>query len=431
MWFGGEDLMLGRPWYHEQLTLASAQREGWSVGAAADLAWYARRIDDYLYNPLWRLGGRWRRHSVRLVGPLLKNLHFDDLSTNEQVVRLWQRYTSGTAAAVIFAWKRDDIPAARNAIGVSLHAMQDFYSHSNWVDEPERRVAGWPELSVAARNGQGLWTGSFEWAPTAGTRPHGALRFGPAWAHSPGSDVHPARLLGSSWLAQLVRAEPGIALDSRWQSRVGLRERGVTDVSGDELFSVALRLARNTGAAWLSRLGEVMTSVGGGDFWRRVSLGHSYLSACRRQFEDPSQLPFAFPAFGAYPPVEDEGRDQTCLRLLLRSADRGNMAARAEVRVSGGGRSWPVQRSDRATSRLRSAGLHLLGPGPAPIDRIEVRAPVSWVLQSADALSFTRGEYVSVVDLNPGRQLDRVLAADEWFPISLHASEPVRVRLVF
>lgn len=380
---------------------------------------------------MWRLGARSRWRSARSAGPLLKTLHFDDLPNNEQVVRLWQRYTSGTAAAVIFAWKRDDIPAARNAIGLSLHAMQDFYSHSNWVDEPDRRAVAWPDLSVDARNDQHLWTGSFERAPAAGRRPHGALRFGPAWRHRSVSAIqHPARVLGLSWLTQLVRAEPGIALDTRWQSRLGVRERGVTDATGDELFSVALQLARTTGAAWLSRMGEMMNEVGGGEFWRRVGQGPPVPRARRRQFEDLTQLPFALAAIGSYPPEKDEGLNQTYLRLLLRSAGHLDLSTRIEVRISSGGEPWPVQRSNSGTVQLRCAGLHLLGPGPAPVDLIEVRASTSWFLESADVVTFSRGEYVSVVDLGRGR-LDRALAADEWFSIPLRALEPVRVRLVF
>ena len=59
--------------------------------------------------------------------------------------------------------------------------------------------------------------------------------------------VHPARILGLPVLAHLVRAEPGIALDTAWQAPLGARVRGVTDTTGQELFDAA-REARDESA---------------------------------------------------------------------------------------------------------------------------------------------------------------------------------------
>ena len=35
---------------------------------------------------------------------------------------------------------------AHNLLGVSLHANQDFYSHSNWIDDDDLRSRTWFEV---------------------------------------------------------------------------------------------------------------------------------------------------------------------------------------------------------------------------------------------------------------------------------------------
>jgi hypothetical protein len=86
---------------------------------------------------------------------------------------MWRRYTSGTLAGLIWAWQNKDVGAARNIVGASLHALEDFYSHSNWLDAPERRTKTYLDLSVADREKVPLFTGSYELPDHRGMLPHG------------------------------------------------------------------------------------------------------------------------------------------------------------------------------------------------------------------------------------------------------------------
>lgn len=201
--FGGEDLLSGSPWYHPAFTFAAASDQGFSEGAAASLAWHADYIDSYAYNPLFQLepliveavkgdaGAMdflgftdrklevndaaddcdgldcFNRYTASLaIHPDLVKLHFDDLAATDQyggdVDATWYRLFGGTIAGLLWAAEHEDVAAAHNVLGVSLHAVQDFYSHSSWVDEPERRGATWLDLEPAERIGETVRTGSYE-----------------------------------------------------------------------------------------------------------------------------------------------------------------------------------------------------------------------------------------------------------------------------
>ena len=64
----------------------------------------------------------------------LRKLHFDNLYGTAQVERYWRWLTANARAAIRVAAKDDDVMAALTVTGVLLHAGQDFYSHSNWVE---------------------------------------------------------------------------------------------------------------------------------------------------------------------------------------------------------------------------------------------------------------------------------------------------------
>jgi hypothetical protein len=180
--FGGEDplagavpdpnrpgrTMAGTGWYHELITREAARDAGtWSVPppnltgenaqligptAADALAWHADYLDSYLYSPLWWFGptsgGGWDRFVVAMMQrDDLAALHFDDLTSSAQVRSVWRRILGGTVAGLVWAAEHDGVGAARHVIGCGLHSIQDFYSHSNWVDAADRRSRTWFEAA--------------------------------------------------------------------------------------------------------------------------------------------------------------------------------------------------------------------------------------------------------------------------------------------
>ena len=64
----------------------------------------------------------------------LKHLHFDNLGDYDAVARYWGRLTANTRTAIAQAAIEGKTLEVIGLLGISLHAVQDFYSHSNWAE---------------------------------------------------------------------------------------------------------------------------------------------------------------------------------------------------------------------------------------------------------------------------------------------------------
>ena len=68
------------------------------------------------------------------ISESLDRLHFDNLTSTGQVDHYWQRFTVNSKIAFQDAARRKDSFRILVLLGMSLHAVQDFYTHSNWVE---------------------------------------------------------------------------------------------------------------------------------------------------------------------------------------------------------------------------------------------------------------------------------------------------------
>jgi hypothetical protein len=66
--------------------------------------------------------------------PELAWLHFDDLGSSADVRSYWGTLANNTKAAVEQAAREHNKLKVLALLGMSLHAVQDFYTHSNWVE---------------------------------------------------------------------------------------------------------------------------------------------------------------------------------------------------------------------------------------------------------------------------------------------------------
>lgn len=321
--FGSEGFLAPWPnpavWHHEGLTRDAAREAGWSRAAAADLAFHATYVDHYLLNPLWRLaGGRRRLRAAGWIRDDLETLHFDDLTTPEEVSLAWRRYLSGTLCALLWSAvaplpsagasaRRTRVACARGAIGLGLHAVQDFYSHSTWIDVPTRRTATWDEWSGSVTD---LRTGA---VTGDGVPRHGEIGLRPRVAH-PASVPLRAGFGTPSWLTGIG---DGINLDTRWQAPTGVAGRGGRQRLGldaGEAFEVAIALARRSSVQSLRAWGGAMKRAGLGDFWAEVidagdstdtgamRLPRQVRTAGALVLEDPRLRPHTFLATGQHAP---------------------------------------------------------------------------------------------------------------------------------
>jgi hypothetical protein len=126
---------------HQDMTRAAFQDEGFAPGSRViEIAQVSNWLVDYYSNRPSQLQPEFQRLKREL-----EHLHFDNLTTLAQVRNTWTRLTLNTHSAVLAA--AEDVQSAPNAaeryrrlvhlavvIGASLHPVQDFYSHSNWVE---------------------------------------------------------------------------------------------------------------------------------------------------------------------------------------------------------------------------------------------------------------------------------------------------------
>lgn len=142
---------------HADLTRDALMAEGFSP-SAADVGMVENWFVDYYTNPdknpysghaswtigLTRLGlprESWPDYWVEAA----RRLHFDaerrtlpmpNLSRTAGVEQEWQRLMFITRKWAQSVGRREDPYLLMAVVGMSLHAVQDFYTHSNWVEDP-------------------------------------------------------------------------------------------------------------------------------------------------------------------------------------------------------------------------------------------------------------------------------------------------------
>lgn len=329
--------------HHFALSWKAARKKGFSDAAAFSVAYHADMIDLFGYSPITYLQGldRVRPHYAIQVD-LIKNMHFDDLYSTPAVECAWKRYMYRTFAGLLWAAEKNDVAAAHLLLGVSFHALEDFYSHSIWVNEPARRNLTWFETSPEMRKNWTLWTGAYEHPEQHGIKHHGKIKFSCAvynnlpkvvldliktigcHALSPSSgndesfcnDIkacsegksltttlgHDFDLTkeGISLPDDVLFTEEGINLDAKWFAQNSVKTRGI-ELSGVEAFQTAYDLAQRTAEEWLDVLDDWMGKAGYASFWETVKKNGESEKIRESEWIDFNKFPFIFPMAGTYP----------------------------------------------------------------------------------------------------------------------------------
>ncbi|GHF50828.1 hypothetical protein HNQ07_002982 [Deinococcus metalli] len=111
-----------------------------------------------------------------------EKLHADNLFSPAAVTNYWDRYVTNARAAFHEAATRGDARQVVALLGMSLHSVQDFYSHSNWAElQPppsgvDYATLTWFDAPAARR--AGVKTGKASTSNAAGQTPHGGYSSG-------------------------------------------------------------------------------------------------------------------------------------------------------------------------------------------------------------------------------------------------------------
>ena len=211
-------------------------------------------------------------------------LHFDphdqnQMSTTAEVEAEWNRLQRGVTRALadaksLWALSRSSSGSPQqasdaalivlSALGISLHSLQDYYTHSNWVEPGDVEIADgpnwaaqgygrtptWYDVPKGVRDGANIYSGR-----SPGHRPHG------------GWNTDRNRHLGSGtnkdWAGRPLFVEAYVA--AYFASRQWVRAVR-SWLANEELWARAMQLAE--------RPGELQRDVRGGAFLMSLYAGH-------------------------------------------------------------------------------------------------------------------------------------------------------------
>lgn len=107
----------------------------------------------------------------------LERLHFDNLFTEVKVKNAWDNLAVNTQRAVQQAAREQNALKIVALFGISLHAVQDFYTHSNWAALHPGQGDGYSTLTwFDTTDRTGVYTGRYD---REGDQPeHGGYDFG-------------------------------------------------------------------------------------------------------------------------------------------------------------------------------------------------------------------------------------------------------------
>ncbi|HLY78402.1 MAG TPA: hypothetical protein VKQ70_03445 [Caulobacteraceae bacterium] len=108
---------------HANITEQAMAIAGYNLGAA-NVAQVENWLTDYYTSSPTRSGDKCD----------YEKLHFDDVFSDADVDAYWKTLLRNTRAAAAKAKADNDPIELYTVIGVSLHVVQDFYAHSNWVE---------------------------------------------------------------------------------------------------------------------------------------------------------------------------------------------------------------------------------------------------------------------------------------------------------
>ena len=202
----------------------------------------------------------------------LAKLHFDNLFTSKEVSWYWARLSENTIAAAKQAALDNDTHRMLTILAISMHAVQDFYSHSNWCSTHSRPASGYSTatfLSAGIPANAELFTGfydSMSMIQPAGRPSHGGYNEGlnrdsqvrPGW-----DEAYVFAFAASwEWVAKL-KEEVATVNPNFWEAvkNFSLNEQDLTKLDNDAKAAYRISL-------WIA-------ASGADGHWKGNRSGHS------------------------------------------------------------------------------------------------------------------------------------------------------------
>jgi hypothetical protein len=334
---------------------ASMTARGDAIGAALQgVKLESAQLQQFIKQPP---GGLQKLDTATVQKDIVQKIFLERPPRNAVELQM-RRYLSGTLAGLVYAAEKNDVGLAHQIIGTSLHAIQDFYSHSNWIDEPARRNKTYFDMATSEWATLGtfsLFTGTYETPTQLGAASHGKYLFACSVMNQPGIrnlldigcgafspiandpiclEFKECRSTGRPVSGTTVTvpglpqatipnnllylAPPGINLDSTWMAEIGARQRNL--VAGEQnarpdalptaraAYDTAEALATKATEQWLRRLELAMGRLGHSGFWSSVKSQNSIAKSNQALYLAQKQNGYQDPGPGATTPWENMSR---------------------------------------------------------------------------------------------------------------------------
>jgi hypothetical protein len=219
-------------WWHALVTQEAAEANGYSADARQ-----AMQVENYLVDVYAALGINDVENAIGLSikaasgrevlakmiflvpEPADDFLHFDALYSRAEIIANWNMLKKNTLAVLHKYAPRTDLAshirmiALCTALGASLHMVQDFYSHSNWVELWAERGGAIPTFwsaDPAILNTMMLHTGAFPDGSSPPHPNHADVNKDNSSRPENGRAVLTAKLASIEWLKMLEQADPSL-----------------------------------------------------------------------------------------------------------------------------------------------------------------------------------------------------------------------------
>ena len=208
-------------WWHAECTRKAMVANGFSADARL-----ATQVSNYLTDFMSVLDmGNDKLNEFKINSLRVKSdksyayLHFDAIFTEQDIETNWEKLLNNTIGLLRkYSGGASIEPGFRliiyyNIIGASLHTVQDFYSHSNWVNLYMKTgtapIPIWYEVAKSERAKMKVLTGIYE-KPFNGHISHDELNKDNSSIQYNKEAVEAAERASIDWVKRLIDSVPGV-----------------------------------------------------------------------------------------------------------------------------------------------------------------------------------------------------------------------------
>lgn len=202
-------------WWHAECTRKAMVANGFSADARL-----AAQVSNYLTDYMSVVDAMVKEKLSLKTDKSSSFMHFDAIFTTEEIRLNWQRVFENTVQTLKKYHNNAEVKSGFrliilfNIIGASLHIVQDFYSHSNWVNTyislKKSPIPTWFEEDTFNIKSLQLYTGAYPDGSFKGKKSHSDLNKDYSIRPLNKEAVEVAERASIEWIKKIMEATPDL-----------------------------------------------------------------------------------------------------------------------------------------------------------------------------------------------------------------------------